>query len=62
MFFGLGYQNKTVKILRKNKGLTAKDLAIKLKVDTVEVLKIDEMKIKDIPEPIKSMILPIIKK
>ncbi len=52
---------KTIKELRKNQGLTAKELAVKLKIDTVEILKIDSLKLKDVPEPLKSRLLPILK-
>ncbi|HAA89951.1 MAG: hypothetical protein XD63_1628 [Thermoanaerobacterales bacterium 50_218] len=61
MFFGFGIGNKRVKDLRKNQGLTAKELAMCVKVETIEILKIDEMKLKDVPEPLKSKITPILK-
>ncbi|MEG6617366.1 transcriptional regulator [Peptococcaceae bacterium 1198_IL3148] len=56
-----GKENKLVKELRKNQGFTAKELAMKVKVDTVEILNVDEMKLKDVPEPLKSKISPILK-
>lgn len=61
MFFGFGFQNKKVKDLRKNLGYTAKELAFRLKVDTIEILNIDEKKLKEVPEPLKSIITPILR-
>ena len=52
---------KTVKELRKNQGLTARELAVKLKIDSIEILNIDNLKLKDVPEPLKSKLLPILK-
>ncbi|MBC9784822.1 transcriptional regulator [Heliobacterium chlorum] len=59
--FGFGVMNKTVKELRKNRCLTAKELAQRLKVDTIEILRIEEVKLKDVPEPLKSKITPILR-
>lgn len=59
MFFS-SLKKKTVKELRKNKCMTAKELAQKVKVDTVEILKIDELKLKDVPEPLKSLVEPVL--
>jgi DNA-binding XRE family transcriptional regulator len=59
--FGLGFKNKKVKELRKNQCLTARELAQQLKVDTIDILKIDDMKLKDLPEPLKTKITPILK-
>ncbi len=61
MIFGFGIGNKRVKDLRKDQGLTARELALRVKVETVEILKIDEMKLKDVPEPLKGKITPILK-
>ncbi len=61
MFFQSPIMKKTVKELRKNQGLTAKELAARLKVDNVEILNIDELKLKDVPEPLKSKLLPVLK-
>ena len=61
MFFGIGFKNKTVKELRKKQGFTAKDLAIHLKVNTTLINKIDYKKIKDIPDPLKSKLIPVLK-
>lgn len=59
--FGFGIKNKTVKELRKNQGLTARELAQQLKVDTIDILKIDDTKLKDLSEPIKTRITPILR-
>ena len=62
MFFGLGFKDKkTVKELRKNQNLTAKELADKLKLDTVDILKIDDLRLKDIAEPLRSKLRPILR-
>lgn len=59
--FGFGFKNKTVKELRKNQGLTAKELAMLLKLDTIDIINIDDMKVKDLPEPMKIKIIPVLK-
>ena len=61
MFFEFKNRNKTVKELRKNQGYTAKELASKLKVDTSAIAKIDDLKLKEVPEPIRSRVLPILR-
>jgi len=58
----LGFKDKkTVKELRKNQNLTAKELADKLKLDTVDILKIDDLRLKDIAEPLRSKLRPILR-
>ena len=62
VFFGLEFRaKKTVKELRKNQSLTAKELADKLQLDTVDILKIDDLRLKDLAEPLKSKLLPILR-
>ncbi len=61
MFFNLGIKNKTVKELRKNQGLTARELAERLKLSTAAILRIDDLKLKEVPEPMKSKITPILR-
>ena len=61
MIFSFGIQNKTVKQLRKNQNLTAKEVAWKLKMDTIDILKIDDMKLKDVPEPLKTKVAPVLR-
>ncbi|MFZ7104686.1 MAG: transcriptional regulator [Peptococcaceae bacterium] len=55
------FKNKTVKELRKKWGLTARELAIRVKVDNIDILKVDELKIKDVPEPLKTKLLPVLR-
>ncbi|MDD3269274.1 MAG: transcriptional regulator [Syntrophomonadaceae bacterium] len=59
MFFSSNINNKTVKELRKNKGFTARELANRLKIDTSEIMKVDNMKFKEVKEPLYSRLLPI---
>ena len=54
-------KKKTVKELRKNQGLTARELAQRVKVDTIDILKIDDVKVKDLSEPMKTKIMPILR-
>ena len=62
MFFGLKFKDKkTVKELRKNQSLTAKELADKLKLDTADILKIDDLRLRDVSEPLRSKLLPILR-
>jgi len=62
VFFGLEFRDKkTIKELRKNQNLTAKELADKLRLDTVDILKIDDLRLKDLAEPLKSKLLPILR-
>ncbi len=59
--FSFGFQRKTVKELRKNQGLTAKELAYLIKVDTVRILQIEDDKLKDVPEPLKTKLIPVLR-
>ncbi|MBM7867616.1 transcriptional regulator [Heliobacterium gestii] len=59
--FGFGIKNKTVRELRKNRGLTAKELAQRLKLDTIDILQIEDIRLKDVPEPLQSKITPILR-
>ena len=62
MFFGLRFkETKTVKELRKNQNHTAKELADKLKLDTMDLLKIDNQRLRDISEPMRSKLTPILR-
>lgn len=60
MFWPWGKINQTVKKLRKDQGFTAKELAEIAKVDTVEILSIEDLKLKDVPEPLQSKIGPYV--
>jgi DNA-binding XRE family transcriptional regulator len=59
--FGFGLQRKTVKELRKNQGLTAKELAQMIKVETVKILQVEDNKLKDVPEPLKTKLIPVLR-
>ncbi len=59
--FRFGMKNKKVKELRKNQGLTCRELAQLVKLDTIDILKIDDMKVKDLSEPLKTKIIPILR-
>lgn len=59
MFFN-SFDKKTVKELRKNQGLTAKELAQKVRVETTKIMKIDELRLRDVPEPLKKLITPVL--
>lgn len=61
MFFNLGFKNKTVKELRKNQGMTARELAQHLKLNTAVILRVDNMKLIEVPEPLRSKITPVLK-
>ena len=61
MFFFKTFGNTKVKELRKNKGLTAAELAMKCKVNSSLIHKIDNMPFKRVPEPLKSRIEPILR-
>lgn len=61
MFFNFGYKNKTVKELRKNKSLTAKELALELKVNESLILRVDDRKLKHVPDPLYSKLVDVLK-
>jgi hypothetical protein len=59
VMFKWGLANQLVKNLRKNKGYTIAELAIRLKMDSIEIRKVDHVQLKDVPEPLKSRLLSI---
>jgi transcriptional regulator with XRE-family HTH domain len=61
MIFGFGMKNKTVRELRKNRGYTAAELARRLKVDTIEILHVDDLKLKDVAEPLYNKLIPVLR-
>lgn len=61
MFFELLNRNKIIRELRKNQSYTVKELALKIKEDPTTIKKIDPLKLKEVPEPIRSKILPILR-
>jgi len=60
MFFKT-FGNRTVKELRKKQGLTAKELAMIVNVNSPVIRKVDDYKIKNVPEPLKGRIEPVLK-
>jgi transcriptional regulator with XRE-family HTH domain len=61
MFFGFRSRNKTIKELRKDQGYTAAELAKMLKISPSHILKVDDMKLKEVPRPLYSKLLPILR-
>lgn len=61
MFFNLGFNNKTVKQLRMERSYTAKELADKLRVGSSLILRVDDLKLKNVPEPLRSKLIPILR-
>jgi hypothetical protein len=61
MFFEFRNRNKTIKELRKDQHYTAKELALKLKVENMDFYAIDDLKLKEIKEPLRSKLLPILR-
>ncbi|WP_425806415.1 transcriptional regulator [Desulfitobacterium sp. Sab5] len=59
--FGRTLMNKTIKELRKNQYFTAKELADKLHLDTIEILKLDDKKLKEVEDPLRSQLIPILR-
>lgn len=61
MLFYFRARNKTIKELRKNQGYTAKELAERLRLNLADVLKVDDMKLKDLPKDLYSRLLPLLR-
>ena len=57
--FGLGLGSKFVKNLRKDQGFTIIELANHLKIDALEIKRVDQLKLKDVPEPLKSKLVSL---
>jgi len=55
------FGNKTVKELRKKQGLTVQELAMIVDINSPLIKKVDHYKIKNVPEPLKSKIEPVLK-
>ena len=56
--FKWGKKHKTIRQLRRKRGFTANELAMMAKVDAIEVLRLDDLKLKDIDKEIKDKLLP----
>lgn len=61
MFFLFRLKNKTVKELRKNQCLTARELAQRVKVNVSQVVAVDNCKLKEVPEPLQTKMLPYLR-
>lgn len=61
MLFGFGFNNKTVKELRMQRGYTVRELAEKLKISASIISKVDDHKVKHVPEPLKSRLIPVLR-
>ena len=59
MFLFKSFGNTTVKEPRKNRGLTADELAMKCRVDLFDW--VDNLQFKRVPEPLKSRIEPVLR-
>ena len=57
MFFEFKNRNKTIKELRKDQSYTVSEMAFKLKMESIQIAKIDSLKLKEVPESIKSKII-----
>ena len=55
------FGNKTVKELRKNQGLTARELAEKVQVTTSVIRRVEHFQFKKVPEPLKSKLEPVLR-
>lgn len=60
MFFKT-FGSKTVKELRKNRGMTVAELARETKLSSSVLKKVDNFELKRVPEPLKSRIEPILR-
>lgn len=60
MFFK-PFGKKTVKELRKNQGLTARELAIEINTSEALVRKTDYLQFNNVPEPLKSRMEPVLR-
>lgn len=61
MFFSFGIRNKTVKELRKKRGYTVNEMAEKLKIKPSLILRVDDYKLKNVPEPLYSKLVPFLR-
>ncbi len=61
MVFFKTFGNTSIKELRKNRGLTAAELAQKCRVGTNLIKRIDNMQFKRVPDPLKKRIEPILR-
>ena len=60
MFFKT-FGSKTVKELRKNQGLTVRELAAGIRINEALIKKTDYLQFKNVPEPLKSRMEPVLR-
>lgn len=61
MFSTFTIRNKTVKELRKNRGYTVNEMADRLNIKPSLILKVEDLKLKNVPEPLYSRLLPFLR-
>lgn len=61
MFFEFRNRNRTIKDLRKDQSLTAEQLSDMTGVNKIEILRIDELKLREIQEPTRSKLIPTLR-
>jgi len=61
MFFEFRNRNRTIKELRKDHGYTVEQLAFRSEVDKLEVLRVDHLRLKEVKDPTRSQLLPILR-
>lgn len=61
MLYFFLHRNQTIKELRKNAGFTAKELALKIKCETVEIIRLDHLRLKEISREMRNQLIPILR-
>jgi len=59
MLYFFLHRNQTIKELRKNAGFTARELALKLKCETVEIIRLDHLRLKEISPEMRHRLIPL---
>lgn len=55
------FGNKTVNELRKGLGLTVRELAAMVKINEHLIKKVDHFKLKNVPQPLKGRLEPVLR-
>jgi transcriptional regulator with XRE-family HTH domain len=58
MFFEFRNRNRSIKDLRKDMGFTVQQLADQSGVDKLELLRIDNLKLRELQQPVRSQLMP----